>query len=247
VLCAFHDAYGPSFDETSALESIHGVAGEVGRFVVAHLEAQVARAEAKGCGFGIEDGESEDFVGDEVMSVCRFGCGGALWDVDVLGGWNKWGCVLLVWCAEGNVRRMREKSIEVVDDILLQLEVIAGKGDDGVDDDLKRGGIFKIQGLGRGGEKAKGLSKCLGVAEREPESGAGFGEIGEDRVGLKDVVEKAVIGDWRLRLDQMGGETGLGQGRDKDLFKEAGKARLGRKEDEAAMLIRFAHKCILVV
>ncbi len=61
------DLDGLSFDELSAFQGVHGVAGEVSGVVDLHLDAEVAGAEAGIGGSDVDDGERDDFVGGEIV------------------------------------------------------------------------------------------------------------------------------------------------------------------------------------
>lgn len=63
------DLDGPSFDELSAFQRVHGMTGEMSGAARLHLEAKVARAEAGADGFEIDDRQRHYFIRGQVYFI----------------------------------------------------------------------------------------------------------------------------------------------------------------------------------
>jgi hypothetical protein len=61
------DLDGPSFDEPSTFQRVHGMAGEMGGATGLHLEAEVAWAEAGAHSFEIDDRKGHNFIGSQIF------------------------------------------------------------------------------------------------------------------------------------------------------------------------------------
>jgi hypothetical protein len=67
------DLDGPSFDESSAFQSVHGMAGEMSGAAGLHFEAKVAWAEAGAESFEIDDRKGHHFIGGQIVGDCSLG------------------------------------------------------------------------------------------------------------------------------------------------------------------------------
>ena len=65
---------GPSFDEPSAFQRVHGMAGEMGGATGLHLKAELAWAEAGAYSFEIDDRKGHNFIGGQIVGEFR-SCG----------------------------------------------------------------------------------------------------------------------------------------------------------------------------
>src|SRR5271163_3991083 len=64
---ALADLDGLSFDEPSALQGAHGVAGEMSAVAGPHLQAEIARAETDVGGPEVDDRQRHYFIGDQIV------------------------------------------------------------------------------------------------------------------------------------------------------------------------------------
>jgi hypothetical protein len=65
-LVSLGDLDGPSFDESSAFQRVHGMAGEMGGAAGLHLEAKVAWTEAGADSFEIDDRKRHLFIRGQI-------------------------------------------------------------------------------------------------------------------------------------------------------------------------------------
>ena len=61
------DLDGLSFDEPSALQGVHGVAGEMSAVAGPHLQAEIAGAKTDIGGPEVDDRQREHFIGDQIV------------------------------------------------------------------------------------------------------------------------------------------------------------------------------------
>ena len=67
------DLNGPSFDESSAFQGIHGMTGEMRRTVGLHLKPKVAWAQSGAESLEIDDREGHYFIGGQIIRECSIG------------------------------------------------------------------------------------------------------------------------------------------------------------------------------
>jgi hypothetical protein len=61
------DLDGLSFDESSALQSVHGMAGEMSRAASLHLQSELSGAQARVGASEVNDRQRHHFVGDQLV------------------------------------------------------------------------------------------------------------------------------------------------------------------------------------
>jgi hypothetical protein len=135
------------------------------------------------------------------------------------------------------------------DDVLPKPEVVTGKGVCGVGDERQ---ILDTQGRTRlqpGRDKAERHSERDGAANGEPNLGDVLGDIGEERAGLLDLVDKDVDWSWKPGVLAMmkRDEASLEDGWLQNFVEEALEMRTKGQQYDTSILISFAHERKILV